>query len=230
MGGFMDIGEIRLIRLNELLKNYKTQAEFADAVDTAPSYISQLKAGFKNNGKKVSIGDELARKVEQKLDLERGWMDSLPNNLSNIHKRYVPVKGLAQMGNDGFWTEIDYLGNGGEGYLEISYASDRAYAIRAVGESMFPALRSGWYMAFEPNNELMPGEYVHVILNDGRNMIKEFVSCQNGILTLISVNGMQRISFNEKEVEVINPFIEIQPPSRRILDMPVIDMTNMNCE
>lgn len=157
------------------------------------------------------------------------------NNFNNKHvkrsnNRYVPVRGSAQMGEDGFWVPMDYLGDNGDGFLEVNNVSPNAYVIRAVGESMFPAIRSGWYIVFEPNNELMPGEYVHVVLKDGRNMIKEFVSCQNGILTLISVNGMKRISFNEADIEVINPFIEIQPPSRLIPEVPVMESEGMDCE
>lgn len=183
----------------------------------------------------IKIADALGVSVSD-------FSPSLGLSLSNIatnkgergvrrsNTRFVPVRGSAQMGDKGYWVPVDYLGDGGDGYLEVNNVSTQAYVIRAVGESMFPAIRSGWYLVFEPTKEPMPGEYVHVILNDGRNMIKEFVSCTNGILTLISVNGMERLSFDEKDVKLINPFVEIQPPSRLIPEIPVMESADIDCE
>lgn len=58
-----------------VMAKYKTQSKFAEAVDTAPAYLSQLKKGVHPSGKPVSIGDDLARKIEERLGLEFGWMD-----------------------------------------------------------------------------------------------------------------------------------------------------------
>ncbi len=202
-----------------------TQGELADAIDWSQQALSTLE---KRDSKKSAYSSQIA----EALDININWLmngngsmldkEDKPRKAINLIK-YVPVKGTAQMGDEGYWVELDYMGNGGDGYLEVNNASDEAYVIRAVGDSMFPALRSGWYIVFDPKRDPCAGEYVHIVLTDGRNMIKEFVSSQHGVLTVISVNGMDRISFNCEEVNVLNPFVEIQPPSRLRDDLHVID-------
>lgn len=202
-----------------------TQGDLADSIGWTQQALSTLE---KRDSKKSAYSSQIAKA----LNVDINWlMDGAGSMLNKPKKpngvanpiRYVPVKGTAQMGDNGFWIELDYMGNGGDGYLEVNNASDEAYVIRAVGDSMFPALRSGWYIVFDPKRDPCAGEYVHIVLSDGRNMIKEFVSSQHGVLTVISVNGMERMSFNCEEVNVLNPFVEIQPPSRLRDDLNVID-------
>lgn len=201
-----------------------TQGDLAEKI----GWTQQALSTMENRDSKKS---DYSSKISKALNVNMDWLmsgtgsmlqksnDNQPKNLI----KYVPVKGTAQMGDQGYWIELDYMGNGGDGYLEVNNASDAAYVIRAVGDSMFPAIRSGWYIVFDPNREPCAGEYAHIVLNDGRNMIKEFVSCQHGVLTVISVNGMERMSFNCEDITVLNPFVEIQPPSRLRDDLHVID-------
>lgn len=49
--------------------------ELADRVDRKPNYISDLLAGEDSNGKKKSFGEKIARHIESKLGLPRGWLD-----------------------------------------------------------------------------------------------------------------------------------------------------------
>lgn len=202
-----------------------TQGELADAIEWSQQALSTLE---KRDSKKSAYSSQIAKALDVDLDWLIMGVGSMSATDSKTHDdrkliRYVPVKGTAQMGDKGYWIELDYMGNGGDGYLEVNNASDAAYVIRAVGDSMFPAIRSGWYIVFDPKRDPCAGEYVHIVLTDGRNMIKEFVSSQHGVLTVISVNGMDRISFNCEEVNVLNPFVEIQPPSRLRDDLHVMD-------
>ena len=201
------------------------QGELADRIGWTQQALSTLE---NRDSQKSSYSAQIA----SALNISVSWLIDGLGDMLDTKKQddrvsqsamYVPVRGSAQMGDDGFWLELDYMGDGGDGYLEVTGASEKAYAIRPVGDSMYPALRSGWYMVFEPNLEPCAGEYVHVVLKDGRNMIKEYVSCQHGILTLISVNGNRRLSFRCDEVEVLNPFIGIQPPSRLRLDIDLFE-------
>lgn len=201
-----------------------TQGQLADKI----GWTQQALSTMENRDSKKSA---YAVQIAKALDIDINWLmtgngEMLAKPKSQTPKnliKYVPVKGSAQMGDNSYWMELDYMGNGGDGYLEVNNASDAAYVIRAIGDSMFPALRSGWYIVFDPNRDPCAGEYVHIVLKDGRNMIKEYVSCQHGVVTLISVNGMERISFNCEDIAVLNPFVEIQPPSRLRDDLHLLD-------
>ncbi len=214
----MNINEIRRIKVVELINRFKTQADFADFIDKSPSFVSQFK-----KGKEAVIGNKVARDIEDKFGLPNGWLDVIDGQSTNSVRCFILVKGTAQMDNDGFWQQIKASDE--DGYLEVQKASVTSYAIRAVGQSMFPAIRSGWYVIFDPDKEPVSGEYVHVAFKDGRNTIKEYVSCQNGILNLISVNGSDRLSLDMEEVESVNAFLEIQPPSRLLSKA---DVNNLN--
>lgn len=69
----MDVKEIRKINLRALIKATGSRKKFAEDVDTAPAYISQIFSAKT----KAEVGDELARKIEVKKNLPRGWMDTL---------------------------------------------------------------------------------------------------------------------------------------------------------
>ncbi|WP_202733895.1 helix-turn-helix domain-containing protein, partial [Acinetobacter baumannii] len=77
-------------------------------------------------------------------------------------KRYVPVKAYSKMGMDGYFTDMGYEGNAGDGYVPTHSAGPRAYGIKGTGDSMFPAIRNGWYVVCDPDAELVPNEFVQV--------------------------------------------------------------------
>jgi hypothetical protein len=60
------------------------QAEFARAIDRSPSLVWQCLNGHR------PIGEKLARTIEGKLRLKRGWLDSNPTDFSLSQSRYVP--------------------------------------------------------------------------------------------------------------------------------------------
>lgn len=137
-----------------------------------------------------------------------------------IKKRYVPVKAYSKMGMDGYFTDMGYDGNAGDGYVPTHTGGDRAYGIKGTGDSMFPAIRNGWYVVCDPDAELVPTEFVQVCLKDGRCTIKEFIGINNNVLSLIAVNGGERLSFNMDEVESITAITDIVPPSQHRQEHP----------
>ncbi|MGA4742236.1 S24 family peptidase [Acinetobacter junii] len=137
-----------------------------------------------------------------------------------ISKRWVPVKAYSKMGMDGYFTDMGYDGNAGDGYVPTHSAGPRAYGIKGTGDSMFPAIRNGWYVVCDPDAEPVPMEFVQVCLKDGRCTIKEFIGIQNDVLSLIAVNGGERLTFNMDEVESITAITDIVPPSQHKQEHP----------
>ena len=137
-----------------------------------------------------------------------------------ISKRWVPVKAYSKMGMDGFFTDMGYEGNGGDGYVPTHSASDRSYGVKGTGDSMYPAIRNGWYVVCDPDAELTPTEFVQVCLKDGRCTIKEFIGIHNNVLHLLAVNGGERLTFDMDEVESITAITDIVPPSQHRQEHP----------
>lgn len=117
------------------------------------------------------------------------------------------------MGADGFWDEVDYPAGYGDGYVYTQGASDKAYAIEGAGMSMYPVIRAGWVLVFEPEQKPNAGEFVHIGLKDGQKMIKELISQRNDVVNLLSINGDERLAFDMNDIEFMNAFSSMHPPS-----------------
>ncbi|MHC0018421.1 S24 family peptidase [Acinetobacter pittii] len=135
-------------------------------------------------------------------------------------KRWVPVKAYSKMGMDGYFTDMGYDGNAGDGYVPTHTAGKRAYAIKGTGDSMYPAIRNGWYVICDPDAEPTPFEFVQVCLKDGRCTIKEFIGIHNNVLNLLAVNGGTKLTFDMNEVDSITAITDIIPPSQHKQEHP----------
>ena len=131
--------------------------------------------------------------------------------------RRVPVRGTASMGMDGYWVDLEYPVGHGDGYFEHPTSDPDAYVLRVKGDSMHPAIRSGWYVLVEPNGTVQQGEYVLVKLNDGRSTVKELLWHKHGEYALLAIANDARLTVAEADVEGIYPIAAVLPPSKRKL-------------
>lgn len=125
--------------------------------------------------------------------------------LLTVPPRKIPVVGTAQLGADGFWTEYGHPVGSGDGYLDMPSNDLNAYAVKVVGDSMYPRIRSGEFVLCEPNHTYGPGDEVLVVTTDGRSMVKEFLYQRDGQVVLHSVNdGHGRLTLRQEDVEKIH--------------------------
>lgn len=166
--------------------------------------------------------DSLGLSIVDRLRVRNG-LSRLSNAPTEIDPEYagqsraskhVPVVGTAKLGEDGFYEEISDMTGGGDGHIEIATEDPNAYCLRVRGQSMFPAIRDGWYVLIEPNGTPREGEYVLLKLKDGRKMVKEFMYRRQGSVELMSVNGGVRLSFDNSEIEGMQPVGAVVSPSK----------------
>lgn len=128
--------------------------------------------------------------------------------------RPVPVVGNAQLGDDGFWADLEYPVGHGDGYVDFPSRDPHAYALRCKGDSMRPRIQPGEFVIVEPGHPYEPGDDVLVKSKDGRVMVKRFLYSTPGRLYLVSVNDAHEpISFNDEEVEKVHFVRAIVRPS-----------------
>jgi len=148
----------------------------------------------------VNVNDLL----DDAVDLGNGDM------ISDVDKlRYPRVIGTAKMGDGGYYVDLE----GGDGYVEFESATG-SVAIRVRGDSMYPAIRDGWYVILEPNSELQLGEYVLVAFTDGKKMVKELLQIEDDCYVLESVKGNERITAFKADIENIRHISAIVSPSK----------------
>jgi phage repressor protein C with HTH and peptisase S24 domain len=120
-------------------------------------------------------------------------------------RKALAVVGMAQLGDNGFWADIEYAVGHGDGYIDWPTSDPDAYAIECKGDSMRPRIKSGEFVIIEPNQPIQPGEEVLVKSKDGRVMVKEFAYKAQGRYHLLSINEAHgRVSLHEEEIEKIH--------------------------
>ncbi|MFC0709231.1 XRE family transcriptional regulator [Azorhizophilus paspali] len=125
--------------------------------------------------------------------------------------RAIPIVGTAQMGTEGYWHALESA----DGYVEMPTRDKHAYALRLKGNSMAPAIKSGWVAVIEPNGLLIPGEYVMVRLVDEECMLKELLYANDVEVSLASVNdAYERRTIPVEQIELIHAVGAVCPPSK----------------
>ncbi|WP_455154532.1 LexA family transcriptional regulator [Cupriavidus campinensis] len=137
---------------------------------------------------------KLSGSVEPELDEPSLAFDVFPIPQNSFRK--IPVRGMAQLGDNGHFVDVEYPVGHGDGYVFFPTKDPDAYALRCNGESMRPRVKHNEFVVVEPNTQIQNGDEVLVKSQDGRVMVKELAYVRDGIVHLSSVNerhGMVRI-------------------------------------
>jgi SOS-response transcriptional repressor LexA len=114
----------------------------------------------------------------------------------------IPVVGMAQLGDNGHWSDLEYPVGHGDGFVDFPSRDPHAYALQCEGDSMSPRIEAGEYVIVEPSVEVKPGKNVLLKSKDGRVMVKKFLYKAAGRVYLISINKAHApISFSDDEIE-----------------------------
>ncbi|GGU53767.1 hypothetical protein GCM10009504_08240 [Pseudomonas laurentiana] len=201
-----------------------TQGKIADALGINQGSVSAYLNGYNALNAKVAsvIAGLISRPVDSfspRLAKEIAQMarSSLEANVEpgppiTSPTRRIAIVGTAQLGTDGYWVGLD----NSAGWVETWSRDEDAYALRLKGDSMAPAIRSGWVAVCEPNHRLVPGEYVMVTTTDGQSMVKELLFESEDGVSLMSVNAAygERRTVAWDDIETIHYVGTILAPSK----------------
>jgi transcriptional regulator with XRE-family HTH domain len=186
-GAFAGTVAIPLERVESWLKGASISVEDAVAIQAAFGYNSAW---------------VLARVGPKKAAIQ--YNDEFrPKGLGK--RKRLAVVGMAQLGDNGFWADVEYPVGHGDGYIDWPTSDPDAYAIECSGDSMRPRIKHGEFVIIEPNHPIQPGEEVMVKSKDGRVMVKELAYKAAGRYTLLSVNEAHgKITLHEGEIDKIH--------------------------
>lgn len=195
-----------------------TQKQLADAVKVEQPLISQLETGKTLKSAHIAqiaaaCGVDPVWLASGQGEMVPGGGDALFESGSRITSpwRAIPIVGTAQMGTEGYWHALEVA----DGYIELPSMDRDAYALRLKGDSMSPAIKSGWIAVCEPNHRLIPLEYVMIRLRDGESMLKELLRATDEEVTVQSVNDAYgRRTIPIEQVETIHYVAAIVPPGK----------------
>lgn len=212
-------------RIRDARKNSGVrQQPLADALGLSRQAVSYWESD--NPDKRTSPSIEQLRIFARETGVSFEWLisgsvepvsqsDATIAHIPRSDFRRVPVVGTASLGMDGFWTDLEYPAGHGDGYFEFPTTDKDAYVLQVRGNSMYPAIRSGWYVVIEPNKQIQMGEFVMVKLVDGRSTVKELLWHRDGEYVLNAVATNERLVIDEADVEAIHPVGGILFPSGR---------------
>lgn len=201
------------------------QSELAREMDVTPQSVQAWEAG-KNVPRQqkmtklagllgVSVGELMNDDVIEG-EFERITAARIESNVEQgppivSPYRAIPIVGTAQMGAEGYWYALDE----GEGVVDVPSKDPGAYALRLRGDSMAPAIRSGWIAVCEPNGRLVPGEYVMIRLVDGECMLKELLYANDEEVSVMSLNpAYSRRTIPMEQIEQMHYVGHIVAPSK----------------
>ena len=112
------------------------------------------------------------------------FADGMPH-----HGPAIPVIGLAQAGDEGFFDDSGFPKGGGWDDVRVpGLQSGGVYALQIAGDSMSPVLRAGDKILVAPNESVRKGDRVVVKTIDGEVMAKELHKQTSHKIELISLN------------------------------------------
>jgi phage repressor protein C with HTH and peptisase S24 domain len=123
--------------------------------------------------------------------------------------KYPRVVGTAKMGDHGYYLDLD----GGDGYVEFE-AEEGSIAIQCRGDSMYPAIKDGWFVIIEPSGRPTADEYVLLNFKDGKKMVKNLLQIKGDCYVVESVNGGARFTAMKEDLEGIRAISAVVPPSK----------------
>ncbi|OQR30630.1 Cro/Cl family transcriptional regulator [Pseudomonas sp. Bc-h] len=194
-----------------------TQSELAERAGIKQASISEIERGLtRTSGYLVKLATILG---VNPVWLSEGIGSMLSGDQSNVElgppittaARRIDIMGTAQMGPDGHWVGLEDAG----GWVETWSRDTDAYALLLRGDSMAPAIRSGWVAVCEPNHRLVPGEYVMVTTVDEQSMVKELLFQNDEGVSLMSINSAyERVTIPWTQIQTIHYVGAILGPSK----------------
>jgi hypothetical protein len=101
------------------------------------------------------------------------------------------------------------------GYVLAPTGDGDAYAIVMKGDYMHPAIRNGQVLVLEPSVTPSPGEFVLLLLKDGRHLVAELFMQGEETVTVMTVSGAKRSTFDRSAISQLIA-IGAQLPASRI--------------
>ncbi len=209
----MDIKQIRKANLRQLVAQYERVEDFAEKADTSASYVSQIFSAKT----KAEIGDKLARKIEERLGLPRGWMDTLHASADEnvrmagaspdirpirawddddeLGDEYVTIPRLDLQGSCGSGNVVWQIDEKGQRQAfrrawceKLGINIEHSATIMADGDSMNDRIQDGDSLVVDPTKKQLLDGKIYLICYDGEHFVKRIFKVPGAGLRIVSDN------------------------------------------
>jgi Peptidase S24-like/Helix-turn-helix len=126
----------------------------------------------------------------------------------------VPVTGTLEMADEEQMKLIRPRGGKAIGSVDAPAGAPGGYAVRVVGDWLYPTARHGACLVVEPHGQCVAGELVLVFRANGVVEVCELVAARTDSVTLVPANGGQRLTLARSEVESIHAIVAVVAASK----------------
>jgi len=182
----MDIKQIRLCNLRSLIAESGTIAKLARLSETAPAYLSQILNSLPTStGKPRSVGDKLARKLEQALNKPYGWMDKDHLTSGDTEQQVIPQVPVLNM-EQALSHLARPLTSSSEMVPLPIVCSQLAFGMHVWDSSMAAKFQEGDVIVVDPEIAPTANDFVLAILDDNAGLLV--------LRQLVDINGRQLVA------------------------------------
>ena len=227
----MENSEIRLANV-ELIIQKKfggKKIRFADALGRHSTYISTWWS--KDPKRKRNIGNKVAREIERKFNLDRGWLDvihqshaDLESNekakqavrLQNKETYNIPLKDKALINKQLLLTQLN---TETKGKVMLMSTDKDVYGLQFIGHNENDLLNEGWGLIVEPNTPITEGEYALIKLDNGQLLLRRISYLGNN--DLIVTNPIDKTQTTLPRSRILKTeYCYIGIPPSKIINTP----------
>jgi SOS-response transcriptional repressor LexA len=241
----MDTFETRRTRLNLLVEQLANDnvTEFAKKYGYSRAQIYQFLSRTYNSGR--SMGERAARELEKRIEYPSGWLDqpiisrteiveaekkrTHPNAQAGANEGQtkalgIPVLGDVSATDKGMIIDTSPFRNIYTAkWLPIDYQGRDLFAIRNIGVSLAPRIKSGEYLVIERFVAPRPGDDVLLKLVSGERYILQFLYIRNSEMVFGPVGApIQTLAIPEASVFSCERIVVIvdegEPTTREIVE------------
>ena len=196
------IFNIRRTNLRRIVKELgpSGQRKLAETIGRTESYLSQIIG----KNPTTNIGEELARKTEEKLNKPEGWLD-LPHDLQDVVYRGVPIVGDIDTGPLLQSLDGNFPDDLGLGFIVIPTASNKWYGLLVNTSKYSPRMREGEAVIVMPDIELAPGQ--DILIKDKNDAVTcaEFLKQTSKKIWCNSLDSeRKRFSIERSNIEIFH--------------------------
>ncbi|MEH1299371.1 helix-turn-helix domain-containing protein [Raoultella ornithinolytica] len=101
-----------------------------------------------------------------------------------------------------------------EGYVTSFGATEKSYAVKIHGDSLWPRVNDGEVIVISPDIEVTAGDEVYVLLSDGSEMLKRIYSISADRIQLIEIakREISPSTYNKSSITLISKITAIISP------------------
>lgn len=202
-------------RIRDLRKRHKMSGEsLGKVIGVSKSTISQWENGnTQPSGVNLTLLCKVLKTTPEWILYGKGTpaVETSNSEMASIrHSGVINISWEMLMGDSGcILSKTPH-----DGYVTSFGATEKSYAVKIHGDSLWPRINDGEVIVISPDIEVAAGDEVYVLLADGSEMIKRIYSISADRIQLIEIakREISPSTYNKSQIILISKITAIISP------------------